>query len=52
MILPALLVDVVNPRLDLGHYLLEIVSQAVDAAPGLTNLVRNLLFTDLSDTVY
>ena len=36
--LPALLVDVEDPGLDLGHYLLEVVPQAVDAAPGMTDL--------------
>ena len=36
--LPALLVDVEDPGLDLGHYLLEVVPQAIGAVPGMTDL--------------
>ena len=43
--LPALLVDVEDPGLDLGHDLLEVVPQAVDPAPGMTDLHMQLSYS-------
>ena len=50
--LPALLVDVEDPGLDLGHYLLEVVPQAVDAAPGMTDLHMQLMYVHSKHKYY